>query len=109
VFYRKIEVGRVLASELDAGGEFVKIDVFVGAPFDARVRRNSRFWNASGIDVSAGAAGLQIRTESLVAILIGGLAFDEPAAGAGAPAEEGAVFTLFVPGLTTSSVSFFRW
>src|SRR6185503_13560312 len=65
VFYRKIEVGRVLASELDPSGEFVKIEVFVSAPYDAQVRQDTRFWNASGIDVSVTGAGLQVRTESL--------------------------------------------
>ena len=39
----------------------------------------TRFWNASGIDVSFGANGLDVRTESLVALLAGGLAFDTPA------------------------------
>jgi paraquat-inducible protein B len=38
----------------------------------------TRFWNASGVDVSVGADGVNVRTESIVALLIGGLAFDIP-------------------------------
>ena len=38
----------------------------------------TRFWNASGIEVSAGANGLDIRTESIVSVLVGGIAFDVP-------------------------------
>src|SRR5260221_14786133 len=34
------------------------------------------YWNASGIDVSIGAAGVHVRTESLVTLLAGGIAFD---------------------------------
>jgi paraquat-inducible protein B len=95
VFYRKIEVGRVVASELAPSGDFVEIKVFVDAPYDARVRQGSHFWNASGIDVSMGATGLQIHTESLVGIVIGGIAFDTPSGSAGEPAEPETVFTLY--------------
>jgi paraquat-inducible protein B len=95
VFYRKIEVGRVVASELDPSGDFVNIKIFVDAPYDARVRRGSHFWNASGLNVSVGAAGLQIQTESLVGIVIGGIAFDTPSGGAGEPSEPETVFTLY--------------
>ena len=43
-----------------------------------RVHASSRFWNASGIDMSIGAEGVKIDTQSLVSILIGGIAFDTP-------------------------------
>src|SRR5262249_53383597 len=56
---------------------------------------NTRFWNASGIDVSAGASGLSVRTESLVALLAGGIAFDTPSFAAKvAPAAARTVFVL---------------
>jgi len=42
------------------------------------VNPNTRFWNASGIDVSAGAGGLNVRTEGLIALIAGGIAFDTP-------------------------------
>ena len=54
------------------------IKVFVNAPYDKYVTPETRFWNASGIDVSVGADGVNVRTESLVALLAGGLAFDTP-------------------------------
>jgi paraquat-inducible protein B len=78
VFFRRIEVGRVVSSELDPTDDFVTTRVFVRAPFDQRVHASSRFWNASGIDVSVNASGVKIDTESLVSILIGGIAFDTP-------------------------------
>ena len=52
--------------------------VFVNAPYDKYVTADTRFWNASGIDVSLGANGLDVRTQSLVALLEGGIAFDAP-------------------------------
>jgi hypothetical protein len=45
---------------------------FVRAPYDAFIRQDSRFWNASRIDVSLTGAGVHVRTESLQAILMGG-------------------------------------
>lgn len=78
VYYRKIPVGQVVAYALDADGKGVNIDVFVHAPNDAYVTENTRFWNASGIDVSVGANGFALKTESLSSMLVGGIAFLAP-------------------------------
>ena len=59
----------------------VRIHASIKAPFDALVRERTRFWNASGIEISTDAAGLKIKTESLQALLAGGIAF-ETASGA---------------------------
>jgi paraquat-inducible protein B len=95
VFFRRIEVGRVVSSELDARDDFVTTKVFVQAPFDQRVHATTRFWNASGIDVSVGATGVKIDTESVVSILIGGIAFDTPEHEALEVAAENTVFPLY--------------
>ena len=96
IYFRGIRVGEVLGHELDADGKAVTIFIFVRAPHDALVRDRTHFWNASGIDVSIGANGLKLRTESLVTIIEGGIAFDTPLeASAGAPSSEGAEFRLF--------------
>jgi paraquat-inducible protein B len=75
IFFRHIEVGRVVSSELDPSDDYVTTRVFVQSPFDQRVHENSRFWNASGIDVSVNATGVKIDTESFWSDLIGGIAF----------------------------------
>jgi paraquat-inducible protein B len=54
-----------------------RVTVFVDAPYDGFVKPMTRFWNASGIDVKLGADGLNVQTESLAAVLAGGLAFDD--------------------------------
>lgn len=95
VFFRRIQVGEVVASELDASGDFVAIRVFVRAPHDERVHAGTRFWNASGIDLTLGADGVTVDTESLVSILGGGIAFDTPESDGGARAEADAVFPLY--------------
>ncbi|MHC8308984.1 PqiB family protein [Pseudomonas sp. GT1P32] len=78
VYYRKIPVGQVVAYALDADGKGVNLEVFIHSPNDAYVTDNTRFWNASGIDVNVGANGFSVKTESLSSILVGGIAFRAP-------------------------------
>jgi paraquat-inducible protein B len=96
VYYRRLNVGQVAAYNLTADGKSLEITVFVNAPFDKYVTTETRFWNASGIDISVGADGVDVHTESLAALLAGGLAFDEPAfLPPGEPAAANATFTLY--------------
>ncbi|WP_125477612.1 PqiB family protein, partial [Caballeronia terrestris] len=75
VYYRRLQVGQVTSFELGSDGSGVTLQVFVNAPYDKYVKGDTRFWQASGIDVSLDTGGVKLNTESLVSILIGGLAF----------------------------------
>jgi paraquat-inducible protein B len=101
VYYRKIPVGQVVAYALDADGKGVNIEVFIHSPNDAYVTENTRFWNASGIDVNVGANGFSLKTESLSSILVGGIAFRAPDYSPNdQPAKEDKAFDLFEDQLT---------
>jgi paraquat-inducible protein B len=76
VYFRQFHVGRVIDENLLPDGS-TRVTVFVEAPYDRFVTPVTRFWNASGIDVKLGADGLSVQTESLAAVLAGGLAFDD--------------------------------
>ncbi len=52
VFYRHYDAGQVVAYTMDAGGTGVTIKVFINEPFDAYVTGATRFWQASGVDMS---------------------------------------------------------
>jgi len=78
VYFRQIRAGRVADYKLDPGGEALTIRIFVDAPFDDLVLDNTRFWNASGISATLSAEGFHFRSESLAALLAGGIAFDTP-------------------------------
>ena len=78
VYFRRIRVGEVVAHELDPSGTDVHILIFVHAPYDHYVNAATRFWNASGIDVSVDASGMRVETQSLASILTGGVAFETP-------------------------------
>lgn len=96
VYFRRITVGRVVSYELDPNGDQVTLEVFVRAPHDRRVRENTRFWNASGLDVSMSPEGFEVDSISLASILIGGVAFETPRLPLSAPtANEGTVFPLY--------------
>jgi paraquat-inducible protein B len=95
VYFRRIQAGQVTAFKLDDAGQHLDIQVFIKAPYDRFVTIDTRFWNASGIDLKLGAEGLQLNTESATAILAGGLAFETPPGGDTEAAPEGQDFRLF--------------
>ena len=91
VYYRQIQVGHVVGYSLDdeqrddsaddpltQGAKDVTIELFIGAPHDRLVWQSTRFWNASGVDFSLSAEGVNVDTQSLLSVLIGGVAFGNP-------------------------------
>lgn len=96
VYYRRIPVGQVVSYELSQDGKGVGVQVFVNAPYDEFVTADTRFWNASGVDVSLAADGFKVNTQSLSSILAGGIAFRAPGYSTDTkPALEGNEFELF--------------
>ena len=96
VYYRRAQVGRVVGYTLDPGRDTLAVQVVIPAPNDQLVTPQSRFWNASGIDVTVNASGLTLDTQSLASVVLGGVAFANPADAASAPpAADGQRFELF--------------
>lgn len=96
VYFRRIQVGQIVSHALDKDGKGVTLKLFVNAPYDRYVTADTRFWQASGFDVTLDASGVKIHTQSLVSMLSGGLAFETPAESAALPpAAAGAEFRLF--------------
>ena len=78
VYFRKLQVGQIAAYDLDPDGKGVTFRVFIDAPYDRFVQPDTRFWHASGIDMTLDTNGVKINTQSMVSILIGGIAFETP-------------------------------
>jgi paraquat-inducible protein B len=96
LFYRHLQVGEVVSSDLEKDGETVMLRVFVRSPYDTFVRNSTLFWHASGIDFKLDANGMTVNTESLLSIVMGGIAFQTPDDFDESPqAEQGRNFTLF--------------
>ncbi|MCP4626173.1 MAG: MCE family protein [bacterium] len=95
VYYRQIKVGQVVSYNLEEDGQAVTVRVFINDPIDKLVYKNTRFWNASGLDFAVDANGIRVNTESIMTIMIGGIAFDTPAnLEPGGPVEDGETFKL---------------
>jgi len=96
VYYRQIQVGQVVSYSFNKEGTGVDIKIFIDAPHYTKVTENTRFWNASGFDVSLTAQGLKVDTQSVVSILNGGIAFDlAKELGPGVEAKENEFFYLY--------------
>lgn len=93
LFFRRLQVGEVTGYKLDPDGKGLTVTVFVQAPYDQYVTAATRFWHASGIDVSMSATGFSVESQSIVSILVGGIAFETPTGDAPA-AREDTAFTL---------------
>jgi paraquat-inducible protein B len=78
VVYRGIEVGNVIEVRLGELADRVIIVANIAKHYAYLIRQNSIFWNHSGIDVSVGLAGADIKTGSLDTLLSGGIEFATP-------------------------------
>src|ERR1700737_3350536 len=109
VFFRDLNVGEVLGWDIADMAEYVTIRAFVRAPYDGYVRDQSRFWNASGLSVKLGGAGVEVQMESLKALLLGGIAVETPKAETrAAAAPENHVFPLFADRDAANNASYTR-
>lgn len=95
VYFRRIQVGHLEQFSLDDDGKSITVGIFVRAPYDRFITRETRFWHASGVDLSFDAGGLKLQTQSLATILLGGIAFEPlPGTEISAASPEGEDFTL---------------
>ncbi len=78
VYYRRMPVGRVIGYAMQPDGRGVDVQIFVDAPYDRFVSPNSRFWHASGVDVAMDADGVKLNMQSVLSLMLGGVAFSSP-------------------------------
>ncbi len=96
IFYRGFEVGRIENRSLDVEKQCVTYEAYIREEYSSLVTEHTRFWNTSGIDISAGADGFKVRTPSFQAMVSGGATFGVPnGVTIGSPVKDGAGFTLF--------------
>ena len=79
VYFRQIKVGKVTRCRLSRNAASVSVGVDIESRYAPLVRSDSKFWKASGIDMSFGLfSGAEVKTESIEALLEGGIAFATP-------------------------------
>lgn len=94
VYYRRIRAGRIIGYNLADDGRKVNVQAFIDAPYDKFITDDTRFWNVSGINMTLGTSGVEVRTGSLTSVIMGGIAFTSANPFNTTPAPEGAVFAL---------------
>lgn len=94
VYHRHITVGEVIRVQLDEAANQVQVQLQIKSDYRHLVTEQSRFWNVSGLRLSASLSGVDIQTESLATLVAGGIAFDSPA-NAPAVTPEHAPFKLY--------------
>jgi paraquat-inducible protein B len=96
VLFKGYKVGRVESFEFDPEAKQIRYTIFIDAPYHSLVTSSVRFWDVSGVSVSAGAAGFQVTTGSVETILLGGVTFAPiPDLGPGELVEHDTEFKLF--------------
>jgi paraquat-inducible protein B len=96
ILYKGFRVGRIESAEFDVASQKMHYGAFIEAPYDGLVTSSTRFWNASGVSLSATADGIQVQTASLEALLVGGVVFGLPeGVDPGEPVEAGETFRLY--------------
>ncbi len=96
VYYHGVQVGEITGHKLSDRDGTVAVSIFIYAPHQALIHPETRFWVASGLNVSIGAEGVKLATAPLLSILAGGIVFDTPdQALGGAASLPGATFRLY--------------
>lgn len=78
ILYRQLKVGSVQSYQLSRDEQKVIIGIHIEPEYAKLVNESSRFWNVSGITLKGGMAGVEVKSESLLTLLAGGIAFDTP-------------------------------
>lgn len=78
VYFRKVPVGNIADYRFTKDQKKIEIDVIIQKKYANLVKKESRFWNISGINADLNLQGIQIHMDSLASIVQGAVAFDSP-------------------------------
>ncbi|EPF9729939.1 MlaD family protein [Vibrio fluvialis] len=93
IVYKKIPIGEVYSYQLDESAKSVIIQASIKNEYRHIITSESRFWNVSGIGTTVGFDGIDVRLESLSALIGGSIAVDSP--DGGEPVEQNTQFRLY--------------
>lgn len=96
IYYRDIHAGDVMGYTLASNQQEIIIHTYIHAPYHKLVFSTTRFWKESGVDISLTTEGVQVRSQSLRKLALGGITFNTPEfLDKSQLAQEGQEFTLF--------------
>ncbi|MEO5718852.1 MAG: MlaD family protein, partial [Chthoniobacterales bacterium] len=96
ILYKGLGAGKIESRTFHPRNGKIEFGAFISKQFAPLVRKNTKFWNVSGIDVQLGADGLQLHAGTLESLLVGGITFGQIDSLTTAPAvSDGATFQLY--------------
>ncbi|MDH2927070.1 PqiB family protein [Lonepinella koalarum] len=78
IFYKKMPVGKVLDYRFTKDQKQVEINVAIEKQYAHLIKKDSRFWNISGIRANMDLSGISLNIDSLQAVVRGAITFDSP-------------------------------
>ncbi len=78
VLFKGYKVGRVESMQFNPVDQLVHYEIFIDAPYHELVNSSVRFWDVSGVSLSADASGFKVETGAMDTVLFGGVAFGVP-------------------------------
>ncbi len=78
IYYRNIQIGHIGESWITPDAQAVRAEVFIKPRFSPLMKEGTRFYKTSGIDVSLGLDGLEVRSGPLRSIVSGGISIATP-------------------------------
>ncbi|MGF1715597.1 intermembrane transport protein PqiB [Photobacterium chitinilyticum] len=78
VLYEGFTVGRVEKMTFDPEAKKANYQLFIFEPYDSLIRKRTRFWLTSGVDLQMSAEGFNLKIGSIESLITGGVSFRVP-------------------------------
>lgn len=80
VLYKQVKVGSIQSYQFSRDQKQVVLGVHIEKEYENLVNGSTRFWNVSGITLTGGLSGIEVKSESLQSLMAGGISFETPLA-----------------------------
>ncbi|MGR5076328.1 intermembrane transport protein PqiB [Photobacterium swingsii] len=78
VLYEGFTVGRVEKVSFDPETKKANYQLFIFQPYDSLIRKHTKFWLSSGVDLQMSAEGFNLKIGSVESLITGGVSFRVP-------------------------------
>ncbi|WP_339899865.1 intermembrane transport protein PqiB [Paraglaciecola polaris] len=78
VIYKGLKVGEFESIYFNFDERVVYYNTFIQAPYHKLITSNTKFWNASGVQMELGTNGVKVKSSSIETLITNGVAFGVP-------------------------------
>jgi paraquat-inducible protein B len=80
ILYKQVKVGSIQSYQFSRDQKQVVLGIHIEKEYENLVNGSTRFWNVSGITLTGGLSGIEVKSESLQSLMAGGISFETPLA-----------------------------